>query len=159
VTYDTPWANVSNTPFKKYKRFLHEGGIITPCIIHWPAKIKPQKGYKDGIGHVIDLLPTSLEIAGASPKNLPGQSLSFLWNNKNAPTRTYCWEHEGNKAIRQGDWKLVKDQEDPHWELYDLKSDPCESKDLTDAKPEMVEKMIDDYTKWALQVGVKPDKN
>jgi arylsulfatase len=66
VTYDVPWANVSNTPFKKYKSFLHEGGMITPCIISWPAHIKSQPGYSNETGFVIDLLPTALELAGAS---------------------------------------------------------------------------------------------
>ncbi|MDE3253799.1 MAG: arylsulfatase, partial [Bacteroidota bacterium] len=79
LTYDVPWANVSNTPFRKYKRFMHEGGMISPCILQWPARIKPKPGYQEGIGHVIDLLPTSLELAGVQDTHLPGMSLSYLW--------------------------------------------------------------------------------
>jgi arylsulfatase len=155
VTYDVPWANVSNTPFKKYKRFLHEGGMITPCIIQWPAKIKPRAGYQTGIGHVIDLLPTGLELAGLPAKNLPGESLSFLWNGNKPSPKTYYWEHEGNQAIRKGNWKLVKDLEDPAWELYDLAIDPTETKDLAATMPKLVEQLSTEYAAWARKVGVQ----
>jgi arylsulfatase len=158
VTYDEPWANVSNTPFKKYKHFMHEGGMITPCIIQWPAGIKPKAGYSNAIGHVIDLLPTGLELAGVSAKDLPGQSLSYVWNGKNASDRTYCWEHEGNQAIRKGNWKLVKDLEDPAWELYDLSKDPCETEDLSKTNPQLVTSMVTEYTAWAHKVGVQVPK-
>jgi len=159
LTYDTPWANVSNTPFKKYKRYLHEGGIVTPCIIHYPAKIKPLGGFMDDIGHVIDLLPTSLELAGETSKTFPGESLSYLWNGKNSPSRTYCWEHEGNQAIRQGSWKLVKDMEDTDWELYNLKSDPCETKNVAAASLKQVERLRKVYNVWSQRVGVRPVTN
>jgi arylsulfatase A-like enzyme len=156
VTYDYPWANVSNTPFKKYKRYMHEGGMITPFIIQWPNGIKPSQPYSNQIGHVIDLLPTALELAGVNAKELPGQSLSYLWNGKSVAPRTYCWEHEGNQAIRQGDWKLVKDQEDPSWELYNLKLDPTETKDLASKEIARVKAMQMEYEAWSKKVGVKP---
>ncbi len=160
VTYDEPWANVSNTPFKKYKHFMHEGGMITPCIIQWPAGIKPKPGYSNEIGHVIDLLPTGLELAGVKAKDLPGESLSYVWNGKKASAKTYCWEHEGNQAIRKENWKLVKDVDDAAWELYDLAKDPCETHDLAKAKPQQVTAMIAEYETWAKKVGVQtPKKN
>ena len=155
VTYDYPWANVSNTPFKKYKKFLHEGGMITPCIIQWPAKIKPKAGFNEGIGHVMDLLPTSLELAGVPAKSLPGESLSYLWNGKKPSTKTYFWEHEGNKAMRKGNWKLVKDFEDPSWELYDLSTDICETKNLASTQVKVLNEMLAEYTLWSNKVGVK----
>lgn len=158
ITYDAPWGNVSNTPFRKYKRFMHEGGMITPCIIQWPAKIKPTNGYARQVGHVIDLLPTSLELAGVKSTDLPGESLSYLWNGKKTLPRIYCWEHEGNKAMRKGNWKLVKDMEDPTWELYDLEKDPTESKDLAVTFRDRVNEMLAEYDVWAKKVGVQEFK-
>jgi len=155
TTYDFPWANVSNTPFKKYKHFMHEGGIITPCIVHWPEKIKPKKGYDDHIGHVMDLLPTALELAGIPSKDLPGESLSYLWNSKKVMDKTICWEHEGNQAMRKGKWKMVKDLEDAAWELYDMNADPTETKDLAEQYPDRVNTMKAEYETWANKVGVK----
>jgi arylsulfatase A-like enzyme len=155
VTYDTPWANVSNTPFRKYKRFLHEGGMITPCIMQWPRSIRPKAGFVDGIGHVMDLLPTGLELAGIPNADLPGKSLSYLWNGKKAEPRTYCWEHEGNKAIRKADWKLEKDTEDADWELYNIKMDPCEMNNLAQKQPQRVAELRAEYDTWAQKVGVR----
>lgn len=158
VTYDVPWANVSNTPFRKYKRFLHEGGMITPCIIQWPAVIKPKKGFSDAIGHVIDLLPTGLELAGMKANGLPGESLSYVWNGKKSSPKLYCWEHEGNQAIRKGNWKLVKDLEDKEWELYDLQKDPCETQNIAAANPVLVQELMNEYKTWSVRVGVQPAK-
>lgn len=155
LTYDVPWANVSNTPFRKYKRFMHEGGMISPCIIQWPAKIKPKPGYQEGIGHVIDLLPTSLELAGVQNTNLPGMSLSYLWNGAKNPERTFYWEHEGNQAIRKGNWKLVKDREDASWELYDLSNDPSEMRNLSQIWPDKMNQLLVSYKTWASKVGVR----
>ncbi len=154
-TYDLPWANVSNTPFRKYKHFMHEGGIISPCIIQWPAGIKPMKQYAKGIGHVIDLLPTALELAGVMQTSLPGTSLSYLWKQTIMPERTYCWEHEGNQAIRKGNWKLVKDKEDASWELYNLLKDPTETKDLASSDLDKVNELMTAFTNWKKKVGVK----
>lgn len=155
-TYDMPWANVSNTPFRKYKHFMHEGGIITPCILQWPEAIQPKKGYLSSTGHVTDLMPTALELAGAAaPEGIAGQSLSYLWKNKQAPERTICWEHEGNKAIRTGSWKLVKDWEDPDWELYNIAADPSETRNLATEYPDRVSSMKKEYETWAQNMHVK----
>lgn len=155
VTYDAPWANVSNTPFRKYKKFLHEGGMITPCIIQWPSHIRPLKGYSDITGHVMDLVPTALSLAGVQTNQLPGQSLERIWKQQNNNQQTYYWEHEGNKAIRKGKWKMVKDIDDPAWELYDLLKDPSETHDLASAQPALVAELDLSYEQWAKRVGVK----
>lgn len=155
-TYDAPWANVSNTPFKRYKRFMHEGGIISPCIIHWPAKVKARQGFQEGPAHVIDLVPTCLELAQAKiPDDLPGQSLSHFWKRKKAKPRSLYWEHEGNQALRKNNWKLVKEHEDAAWELYNLADDPAESHDLAPQSPQKVQELQEEYQTWAKQIGVR----
>jgi len=156
--YGESWANASNTPFKKYKHFMHEGGIVTPCIIQWPAKIKPSKGYSDRIGHVIDLMPTALELSGAMSPNLAGKSLSYLWSKGKSPERTYCWEHEGNQAIRKGNWKLVKEFQETYWSLYNLATDPTEMNDLSGVEATRAKAMLEEYTAWSVKVGVRPYK-
>lgn len=156
--YGESWANASNTPFKKYKHYMHEGGIVTPCIIQWPAKIKPSKGYSDATGHVIDLMPTAMELSGAKSPNLAGKSLSYLWSKGNAPERTYCWEHEGNQAIRKGNWKLVKEFQETYWSLYNLATDPTEMNDLSGVEATRAKAMLEEYNKWSAKVGVRPYK-
>ena len=154
--YGENWANASNTPFKKYKHYMHEGGVVTPCIIQWPAKIKPAKGYSDGIGHVIDLMPTAMELSGAKSPNVAGKSLSYLWSKGKAPERTYCWEHEGNQAIRKGNWKLVKEFQETYWSLYNLSTDPTEMNDLSGVEAARAKAMLEEYNKWSVKVGVRP---
>lgn len=156
--YGENWANASNTPFKKYKHYMHEGGVVTPCIIQWPAKIKPAKGYSDGIGHVIDLMPTAMELSGAKSPNVAGKSLSYLWSKGKAPERTYCWEHEGNQAIRKGNWKLVKEFQETYWSLYNLATDPTEMNDLSGVEAARAKAMLEEYTQWSVKVGVRPYK-
>jgi arylsulfatase len=156
--YGESWANASNTPFKKYKHYMHEGGVVTPCIIQWPAKIKPAKGYSDGTGHVIDLMPTALELAGAKSPGLAGTSFSYLWTKKKAPERTYCWEHEGNQAIRKGNWKLVKEFQETYWSLYNLATDPTEMNDLSGVEALRAKAMMEEYAVWFAKVGARPYK-
>ena len=103
----------------------------------------------------MDLLPTSLELAGVPAKSLPGESLSYLWTGKKPSTKTYFWEHEGNKALRKGNWKLVKDFEDPSWELYDLSTDICETKNLATTQVKVLNEMLAEYAVWSNKVGVK----
>lgn len=156
--YGEGWANASNTPFKKYKHYMHEGGVVSPCIIQWPAKIKPTKGYSDKIGHVIDLMPTALELSGATSPNLAGNSLSYLWKTGKAPERTYCWEHEGNQAIRKGSWKLVKEFQETYWSLYNLAKDPTELNDLSGVEAARAKAMMEEYAVWFAKVGARPYK-
>jgi arylsulfatase len=103
----------------------------------------------------MDLMPTALELSGTQPQGLAGESLSYIWNAKKNNERTYCWEHEGNKAIRKGNWKLVKDFENKTWELYDVTTDPCELKDLASNEPVRVKSMLEEYLLWEKKMGVR----
>jgi arylsulfatase A-like enzyme len=154
VTYDTPWANVSSTPFKKYKRYLHEGGVASCGIISWPQTLKPYKGYHSSPVFVTDLVPTALELAGQDKGELAGVSMSFLWTGKAASERTYFWEHEGNRAVRKGDWKLVRDKEDSDWVLYNMRVDPAEKRDVSATNPAVVAALKELHGQWSDRVGV-----
>lgn len=145
TAYEAPWAYASNTPLKKYKKYMHEGGIATPSIWYWPQGIKQPGEFTNIVGHIIDFMPTFSELAGADDnQNGPGMSLVSLLKGKEIyekHERTIYWEHEGNVAVRVGDWKLVKDKEDPSWALYNLADDPTESEDLSDNYPVRVRKL------------------
>lgn len=171
IAYGLPWANLSNTPFRMYKHFVHEGGISTPFIFNWPAQMnKKVKGsiQKNISGHLIDIVPTCLEAAGVSkdklPNSLEGISLLPLIKGKEVNKRTLFWEHEGNRAIREGDWKLVsryaddyrffkswgwtKEPRKKEWELYNIAEDRWELHDVSGVNPKKVTEMIKEYEQW-----------
>jgi arylsulfatase len=142
------WSTVSNTPFRRHKTWVHEGGITTPLIVHWRAGIEARGELRHQPGHVIDLVPTILEVAGGRPPatwkgepvpEAPGRSLlPVLTGNpgkRGLPERELWWLHEGNRALRLGRWKLVAAKGDP-WELYDLAADRNETEDLATRHPE-----------------------
>lgn len=158
LIYGEPWANVSNTPFRRYKENMHEGGILSPCLIQWPAAIRPKKGFVSGFAHVMDIFPTALELAGDRRYDGPGRSMMSLWQGRREEERTVCWEHIGNRAVRQGRWKLVRDVEDSSWALYDMRSDPAESKDLAARHPQRVRQLLEIYENWARTHRVRPWK-
>ncbi len=167
--YELPWANVSNTPFRLFKSYLHEGGIRTPLIAHWPKGIAPGNTDQQTVGHIIDVLPTILNLAGATyPQRfhdrditpLSGVSLLPAWQGQGQPSeRTLFWEHQYNRALRQGPWKLVSAYKLPSqarrnlWELYNLDDDPTELTNLADSQPDMVNELVQRYEAWAKQVG------
>ncbi len=175
IGYGLPWANLSNTPFRMYKHFVHEGGISTPFIFHWPAQMnKKAKGsiQKTVPGHLIDIVPTCLEAAGVSKEKLEGmEGISLLPISKglDVKKRALFWEHEGNRAIRVGDWKLVSRFEDDHryfkswgwtkkprtkeWELYNIANDRWELNDLSKKNPQKVTEMTTEYEQWFKRVG------
>ncbi|MBS1815067.1 MAG: arylsulfatase [Acidobacteria bacterium] len=159
-----PWGNCTNTPFRLYKHYAHEGGISSPFVAYWPKKIKPTKRPLSSVGHETDLMPTFLEMAGATyPKStkagpipdLAGQSLMPLFLGKPRTRKTIFWEHEGNKAVRDGKWKLVSRFPDA-WELYDMETDRTEMHDLAAAQPARVKTMAAMYDNWAKEIGVQP---
>lgn len=119
VAYQEGWAMVSNTPLRLYKQWVHEGGILTPFIAHWPRGITNPGSIVDSSGHIIDLLPTVQELAGGASTTTDGTSLTphFYAPEQPSEDRTLYWEHIGHRAIRQGDWKLVMDRRAGEWEL------------------------------------------
>jgi arylsulfatase len=158
VGYARPWATVSNTPYKYHKVSAYEGGISSPFIAAYPAALA---GGKRGAivrepAHLIDLLPTFLQVAGAkeTPKNLEGQSIApMLSAEAGSADRTYFWEHEGNRAVRKGQYKLVSLPARP-WELYDVVADRTESRNLAEERPEVVKELKGVYDEWAKRAGV-----
>jgi arylsulfatase A-like enzyme len=163
--YARPWATVSNTPWRRHKVTLYEGGISGPAVAVWEATVPKQvRGtIVDGPAHIMDLTPTFLELAGSEyPANedakLEGRSiLSMIKGQSTSADRTICWEHEGNRAIRQGNWKLVQLANDPDsWELYDLASDRIESANLAAERPDVLQRLSAEYDRWAKRCGVAP---
>ena len=164
ASYGIPWGNTSNTPFRLYKHYCHEGGISTPFIVHWPRGIK-KGGVTHAIGHEIDVMPTCLDAAGVAypakskagtpPQPLEGESLLSVFEGRELGERSLFWEHEGNHAVRAGKWKLVSRFPD-NWELYDMEQDRSEMHNIADEHPDQVKKMAGDYGAWAKRVGVQP---
>ena len=139
------WSTVANTPFRRHKTWVHEGGIATPLVVHWPKGIAARGELRHDPGHLIDIVPTFLEITGSkvrlkSPEapSLPGKSLvPALARDGTVKHDDLWWAHEGNRAIRVGDWKLVAAKGEP-WELYDLANDRTETRDLAKENPTKV---------------------
>jgi arylsulfatase len=163
-SYGRAWANLSNTPFRFYKRWVHEGGIATPLVIHWPGGALQAGAIVDQPFQLVDIAPTILEVTGAAypPPGLPhrilpleGRSLVPALRGEVLPEKPLFWEHTGNAAIRLGRWKLVR--EEPHaWELYDLSSDRTELHDLSAVHPDLVASLRAQWEAWAQRVGVIP---
>jgi arylsulfatase A-like enzyme len=167
VGYGRSWANVSNTPFREYKHWQHEGGISTPLIAHWPAGISAKYNgtLESGAGHLIDVMATCVDLANATYPHqfnnnpiqaLEGISLRPTFEGASINRQTpLCWEHEGNRAIRMGQWKLVS-QYPGDWELYDIEVDRTEMVDLAKLHSARVQEMSALWEVWADRVGVKP---
>ena len=161
--YARPWATVSNTPWRLHKISAYEGGISTPLIACWPAGIPAaNRGtFVRQPAAVIDLLPTFLNLAGAQyPTNgavkPEGQNIAAMLKGSPGETnRLFCWEHEGNRAIRDGRWKLVALPSKEHWELYDVEADRVESHNLAPEHPEIVARLSKAYDQWAARCGVQ----
>lgn len=149
------WSTSCNTPFRRHKTWVHEGGISTPLIAHWPNGIAAKNEYRTTAGHVIDIVPTILELANVkSPQQWngspvpakPGFSLVPTFTEDRAMKRDYLWWfHDGHKAIRIGDQKAVAAKGQP-WELFDLKSDRSEQHDLAASQPDVVNRLD---AKWS----------
>ena len=171
--YGRGWANVSNTPFRKYKHDVHEGGISTPFIVSWPNGINKKLNGKliNTPAHIIDLMPTCVDVSGAvypeiinNQEIIPmeGISLNPLFAGERIPEdRPLFFEHHINSSLRKGKWKLVRkgiprEKKVFEWELYDMDNDRTEMHNLAEAKPELVESMIIEWNEWAERAFVFP---
>lgn len=159
------WARLENTPFRYHKHFSHEGGIATPFILHWPRGFSQRGSIVRDKAHIIDIMPTLLEAAGAAyPKEMGGEKITPMEGKslmpalagKPMPQRgALFWEHNENAAIREGDWKLVRTSHGP-WELYKMDADRTELHNLAAAKPELVSELESKWNAWAARAGVLP---
>jgi arylsulfatase A-like enzyme len=166
ASYGSGWANACSTPYRYYKQYTHEGGILTPLIVHYPAGVTVEPGAMiRRPGYITDLMPTCVELAGATyPAErsggaiLPAEGASLMPSLRGAerPARPIFIEHEGSKAVRDGDWKLVRERGGHPWELYDLALDPTEMHDLAPREPGRVEAMAAAWDAWAGRCGLGP---
>jgi arylsulfatase A-like enzyme len=156
------WSTASNTPFRLHKVWVHEGGISSPLIVHWPAGIRARGELRHNVVHFVDLPPTLLELAGGQwpgkwdgtpvPPS-PGRSLVPAFARDGTVTHEFLWWcHSGNRAIRMGDWKLVAEGASGPWELYDMRTDRCESNNLADKHPEKARELADRWSRAAEEI-------
>lgn len=167
VGYGELWANVANTPFREYKHWVHEGGISTPLIAHWPEGIRRDRrgGLEPQVGHIIDIMATCVDLAGADyPSDFNGHRIKPLEGVSLAPAfsgrelerkQPLFWEHESNRAVRDGHWKLVAVENGP-WELYDMTLDRTEMHDLSARYPDRVKALAAAWDAWAKRCDVYP---
>jgi arylsulfatase A-like enzyme len=177
--YLLPWANTSNTPFRLFKHWVHEGGISTPLVAYWPKKIPSGSINREQTGHVKDIMATLLDAAGANyPKIFEGfrikpmeghSLLPAMIDPRHSDNHVIYWEHEGNCAIRVGNWKLVSYYNDiqeamgvvgtgkrtGEWELYNISEDRTETNNVIKDHKKMVTKMLQDYDKWTERLNIR----
>lgn len=166
IGYGRGWATVSNTPFREYKHWVHEGGIATPLIAHWPNQITRHGELEPTPGHLVDLMATAVDISGATYpetfhdgqaiKPMEGKSLLPAFAGQPIEREAIYWEHEGNRAIRVGDYKLVAKGANGKWELYNIALDRSEQNDLSLEKPFMAKKLAEMWQAYAERADVLP---
>lgn len=166
--YGSAWSNLCNTPFRLYKHFAHEGGIAVPMVAHWPNGIVQKDRWVRDPVHVMDLMPTLCDVAGAEypeardgtlVQPTTGISLVPTFAGETLPERTLCFEHQEARAVRRGRYKAVwgkRMPQEPSWELYDLEADRCETNDLAAEQPERTAQLAEAWRRWAEEVGVHP---
>ena len=163
-SYGIGWANASNTPFRRYKHWVHEGGIATPMIASWPGHVAKPGSITHENGHIIDLMATCVDVAGAKYPGGPGTTIPPMEGRSLAPALAgkkiarndaFYWEHEGNRAVIDGKYKVVSKFPN-QWELYNLEADRCEMKDLSKTETARLATMAGRYDGWAKRCGVLP---
>ncbi|MEM6843076.1 MAG: arylsulfatase [Bacteroidota bacterium] len=163
TSYTASWANASNVPFRLYKSWVHEGGIATPFIIHYPQQIKQHRIDRQ-VGHIIDLMATCTDLAQTeypqqyqNQKILPTEGISLvpiIQGDSVNRTQPLFWEHIGNRAIRDSDWKLAAPGPNQDWELYNIVTDRSETQNLAGQYPEKATELAQKWQNWADRVGV-----
>ncbi|MCA9066498.1 MAG: sulfatase-like hydrolase/transferase, partial [Planctomycetaceae bacterium] len=165
IAYGRGWANVSNTPFREYKHWVHEGGISTPLIAHWPKGIARTGQLDHQPSHLIDIMATCVdlgqaeypaEIDGQPITPLEGRSLRPAFHGQTIAREALYWEHEGNRAVRKEQWKLVAKGANGPWELYDISHDRSEMHDLASDHPDQVTQLSQMWQQWAERANVLP---
>jgi arylsulfatase len=173
ASYGLAWANASNTPFRKFKHFTHEGGLSTPLILHWPDKLKNTGNWYREPAYLVDIMPTIMDVAGAKYpgkfkknkiKPLSGISLKPSFSGKSLKRESpLFFEHEDNAALMLDDWKLVGSKvsipggpDEGKWELYNLSEDRTETNDLAREMPELKEQLAKQWLDWANKASVYP---
>ena len=165
IAYGRGWANVSNTPFREYKHWVHEGGISTPLIAHWPTGIQRKGELEHQPGHLIDIMATCVDVGEATYPTefndqkitpLEGRSLNTAFQGKQISREAIYWEHEGNRAIRVDDWKLVAKGTAGAWELYNVVTDRAEMHNLAAEEPTRVRVLSAMWEKYAERANVLP---
>lgn len=169
IGYGRNWANVSNTPFREYKHYVHEGGISTPLVVHWPMGFQSKDELRSEPSHLVDLMATCLDVANvAYPKKrgdavltpLEGASLQPVFQGQQLDRKMLFFEHEGNRALRMGDWKLVAKgrhgQDDVKWELFNISEDRSELHDLSAVESERFKSMQSLWKEKATSVQALP---
>jgi arylsulfatase len=166
IGYGRGWATVSNTPFREYKHWVHEGGISTPLVVHWPERVDRAGELESSPAHLIDLMATAVDVAGAdypetfhdgqAIKPMEGTSLVPAFDGKPLDREAIYWEHEGNRAVRLGDWKLVAKGAGGPWELYNIARDRSEQTDLSQSEPQRVKRMAAMWQAYAERANVLP---
>ncbi|RME95538.1 MAG: arylsulfatase [Verrucomicrobia bacterium] len=156
------WSSFANTPFRRHKTWVHEGGISTPLIVHWPKQLHDRGAFRRTPAHFIDIVPTVLELAGVEPPRRwkgvdvppkPGHSLLPVLTGDERPLHDELWwYHEGNRALRVGDWKIVAAGADSPWELYDLSRDRGEIHNLAGEKPDLVRELAERWNRRAAAI-------
>ncbi|MCR9293233.1 MAG: arylsulfatase [bacterium] len=160
------WATASNTPWRRYKQYCHEGGIATPLLARWPNTIAAATRTNQ-VAHIIDVLPTLLDIAGTSYPDqhpdfaqstlpLDGKSLAPILHGQERPAHEYLfWHWSSNRAVRHGDWKLAWDKHNKAWELYDMRNDRTEAHDLAASNPQLVSQLAEQWYAWARATDIQ----
>ena len=164
MSYDLPWANASNSPFRLFKRWTHEGGISTPFVVSWPSRINKSSIVHEPT-HIMDIAATIYDAAGVFyPKEIndhsiiPLEGCSFIEaidNGSWSRDKPILWEHEGNRAMRDGEWKIVSEI-GKGWEIYNMSYDRTELNDLVEGERERIKLMVNIYSDWMKRCDIEP---